>query len=90
MSSALDLSIFDQNVTYSLGMAEDTLPYWLVNVPKDQWPKECPEFLKTIGPRDRQMISTPISQFHRSTWSEVQHNIGAKSSNPYCVSILTL
>jgi len=58
-------------------MAEETIPYWLVNIPKDKWPKECPEFLKSIGERDRHMISTPNSQFHRLTWPEVKDITGA-------------
>ena len=59
-------------------MAEETTPYWLVNIPKDQWPKECPEYLKNVGDRDRQMISTPNSRFHRLTWPEVKDNIGVE------------
>ncbi len=78
------LNTFESQIpvaTTQLRMVTETLPYWLVNVPKDQWRKECPEFLKSIGPRDQQMISTPESQFHRLTWPEVQDIIGAKTGN---------
>lgn len=47
-------------------------PYWLVNVPKSQWPAECPDFLRDISERDKAMISIPASEFHRLTWPEVQ------------------
>ena len=50
----------------------ESLPYWLVNVPKPQWPAECPDFLRDISERDKAMISIPESEFHRLTWPEVQ------------------
>ena len=50
----------------------EALPYWLVNVPKTQWPAECPDFLRDISERDKAMISIPESEFHRLTWPEVQ------------------
>lgn len=57
-------------------MLEEKLPYWLVNIPKDQWPAECPDFLLEISSRDRKMISMPNEDFHRLTWPEVQKIIG--------------
>ena len=60
-------------------MAQEDLPYWLVNVPEDQWSIECPEFLKDIGPRDREILSIPNSTFHRMSWQEVQDIIGLRA-----------
>ena len=57
-------------------MAEEILPYWRVNIPKDQWPKECPEFLKSIGARDKEVITTPASGFRRLSWPEIKELIG--------------
>ncbi|KAF2469160.1 uncharacterized protein BDR25DRAFT_264366 [Lindgomyces ingoldianus] len=50
---------------------EEPLPFWLVNVPRDQWPKECPEFLKECGEKDRSIIGTPDAEYKRLSWDEV-------------------
>jgi hypothetical protein len=54
---------------------EEPLPFWLVNVPHDQWPAECPEFLKVCGEKDRRIIGTPDSEYTRLNWAEVQELI---------------
>jgi len=54
---------------------EEPLPFWLVNVPRDQWPAECPEFLKDCGEKDRRIIGTPDSQYKNLTWDEVKELI---------------
>lgn len=35
------------------------LPFWKVNVPRDEWPEECPEFLSVCSEKDRRIIGTP-------------------------------
>jgi len=54
---------------------EEPLPFWLVNVPRDQWPSECPEFLKVCGEKDRAIIGTPDSEYKKLNWDEVLHLI---------------
>ncbi|KAJ4351868.1 uncharacterized protein N0V89_007212 [Didymosphaeria variabile] len=54
---------------------EEPLPFWLVNVPRDQWPTECPDFLKELGEKDRRIIGTPDSEYKKLTWDEVKHFI---------------
>ncbi|KAL5440644.1 hypothetical protein PMIN05_004837 [Paraphaeosphaeria minitans] len=54
---------------------EEPLPFWLVNVTRDQWPAECPDFLEELGDKDRRIIRTPDSEFKRLTWDEVKHLI---------------
>ncbi|KAL1596602.1 hypothetical protein SLS60_009250 [Paraconiothyrium brasiliense] len=54
---------------------EEPLPLWLVNVPRDQWPTECPDFLKELGEKDRRIIGTPDSEYKKLTWEEVKHLI---------------
>ena len=49
----------------------ESLPYWLVNVPRSQWPAECPDFLRDISERDKAMISVPESEFRRLTGARV-------------------
>lgn len=53
-------------------MTIDSLPYWLVNVPADQHPKECPEFLLTINAKDKGILSTPDKEYRRLSWAEVK------------------
>ncbi|MCJ1476286.1 hypothetical protein MMC13_004952 [Lambiella insularis] len=56
-------------------MAHETLPYWLVNVPRDQWPPSCPDFLLNANAKDRGILSTSDADYHRQTWPEVQQII---------------
>ena len=52
------------------------LPYWLVNVPRKEWPDECPDFLRSITDKDRGIVGTPDSEYHRLSWPEVQSVVG--------------
>ncbi|KAF2644439.1 hypothetical protein P280DRAFT_443119 [Massarina eburnea CBS 473.64] len=54
---------------------EEPLPFWLVNVPRDQWPAECPDFLKECGEKDRGIIGTPDSEYSALHWDHVRHLI---------------
>lgn len=56
-------------------MLHEELPFWLVNVPRDQWPAECPDFLRDVGEKDRMIIGTPDSKCKRLSWQEVQEII---------------
>jgi len=56
-------------------MLHEGLPFWLVNVPRDQWPAECPDFLRDVGEKDRMIIGTPDSDYKRLSWQEVQEII---------------
>jgi len=50
-------------------------PYWRINVPRDKWPKECPDFLINANAKDRGILSTLDADFKRQTWPEVQQII---------------
>ena len=56
------------------------LPFWCVNIPESEWPEKCPAFLLHVSDRDRDMIGTPDSQYHRPTWDEVQEYISKAAS----------
>lgn len=58
---------------------EQKLPFWRVNVPKDQWPSECPEYLKGLSEKDVGIINTPDKDYHKLTWPEVQDLISTRS-----------
>ncbi|KAH7120914.1 hypothetical protein B0J11DRAFT_51914 [Dendryphion nanum] len=55
--------------------AEEALPFWLVNLPRDQWPAECPDFLKEVSDKDKQIIGTPDTQYQALSWDEVRELI---------------
>ena len=57
----------------------DQLPFWLVNVPRTQWPSSCPEFLVDCSDKDRHTIGTPDAQYRRLSWPEVQAIIRMQS-----------
>ncbi|KAF2708176.1 hypothetical protein K504DRAFT_534817 [Pleomassaria siparia CBS 279.74] len=54
---------------------QEPLPFWLVNVPREQWTEECPEFLKECGEKDRSIIGTPDSEYKRLSWDQVKEII---------------
>jgi hypothetical protein len=51
---------------------EEALPFWLVNVPRDQWPPECPDFLRDISDKDKSIIGTLDEHYTLLTWDEVR------------------
>ena len=51
---------------------EEALPFWKVNVPREQWPAECPDFLKDISEKDKSIIGTPDEEYTLLTWPEVR------------------
>lgn len=57
------------------GITSETLPYWLVNVPRSQWTAECPAFLRDQPPKNVQCLATPDSHYQRQGWEEVQEII---------------
>ena len=57
-------------------MTVDDLPYWLVNVPREQWPRECPDFLVHANAKDRGILSTRDERYRSQTWEEVKEIIG--------------
>jgi hypothetical protein len=53
-------------------MPHEELPFWLVNVPRDQWPASCPEFLRNVSDKDMRIIGTPDSLYSVLSWEEVR------------------
>jgi hypothetical protein len=51
------------------------LPYWQVNIPANERPAKCPDFLVSISEKDRSIISTPDDQYEPDTWDEVRDKI---------------
>lgn len=53
----------------------EALPYWLVNVPADRRPAACPDFLADASEKDRRILATRDTDFHRLSWPEVKEII---------------
>lgn len=74
------------------GQEVQQLPFWLMNIPRNQWPDQCPEFLINSSERDKKIMSVPNDQYQRATWEEVQEyirsfNLTYKGSRKCCWSI---
>ncbi|PGH29764.1 hypothetical protein GX50_07491 [[Emmonsia] crescens] len=50
----------------------EPLPYWLVNVPRSQWPSECPEYLRNLPQKAIQCLSLLDEQYQRQSWELVK------------------
>ncbi|PGH12442.1 hypothetical protein AJ79_04278 [Helicocarpus griseus UAMH5409] len=48
------------------------LPYWLVNVPRADWPPECPEYLRNQPEKNIRLLSTPDALYQRQSWEVVR------------------
>lgn len=70
VTEALSLSTTDT----SLKPASDTesLPYWLVNVPREKWPSSCPEYLKGQSEKNIEILSTPDEKYQWIGWEKVK------------------
>lgn len=52
------------------------LPYWHVNIPVEQREEECPEFLREISDRNKEILTVPADSFQYLTWADVKSMIG--------------
>ncbi|KAK5165875.1 uncharacterized protein LTR77_008798 [Saxophila tyrrhenica] len=52
-------------------------PFWNINVPPSQHTTDCPSYLRYAfkNDKDRQILSTPDSEYRRQSWQEVQQII---------------
>lgn len=62
----------------SSDMPHEELPFWLINVPKDKWPSQCPDFLVDANEKDRRILGTADDQYKRQSWPEVKEIISKK------------
>lgn len=69
---AAAITAIDEKLTTVDAPESISLPYWLVNVPPDQWPAECPDFLRDLPPKNVMILSTPDEHYKRQGWEEVQ------------------
>lgn len=76
--AAVTVTQIDEKITDS-----GPLPYWLVNVPHDKWPSECPEFLRNISEKNIWVLSTPDELYRRQDWETVKRIKGEFSCLPW-------
>lgn len=69
---AAAITAIDEKLTTADASESVSLPYWLVNVPPDQWPAECPDFLRDLPEKNVMILSTPDEYYKRQGWEEVQ------------------
>ncbi|KAK3705901.1 hypothetical protein LTR37_013054 [Vermiconidia calcicola] len=55
----------------------EDISFWNVNLPSQLHTKVCPDFLRyaLTNDKDRRILSTPDSHYHRQSWQEVQRLI---------------
>ncbi|KAJ9245982.1 hypothetical protein DTO027B5_7573 [Paecilomyces variotii] len=72
-----DPSDVDNNIpTVNDDSSPGSLPYWLVNVPRSEWPAECPEYLRDLVPKSIKCLSTPDEAYKRQDWELVKEIVG--------------
>lgn len=70
-------------------LPSETLPYWLVNVPRSQWTAECPSFLRDQSPKNIQCLATPDDHWQRQDWESVQEIVSEWSLHrPACMRLV--
>ncbi|KAI8932366.1 hypothetical protein NX059_010556 [Plenodomus lindquistii] len=54
---------------------EQELEFWNVNIPPELQTRECPDFLKDCGEKDRRIIGTRDEEYRMLEWEEVKEII---------------
>lgn len=65
----------------------ESLPFWLVNVPRDQWPSSCPEFLKEQSDKNIAILATADEKYEWIRWERVKELVRSyyPSYCPICI-----
>lgn len=56
------------------------VPFWNVNVPREEWTEECPDYLADVDQNDRKHLSLWDEDYHVQSWAEVQDVIRKTTS----------
>lgn len=65
-----------------------SLPFWLVNVPREQWPAACPAFLQDCGDKDKRIIGTRDELYTNMTWEEVKEIVSMLFQQAHVLGIV--
>lgn len=66
-------------------MSRKDVPYWNVNVPREEWTEECPDYLADVDQNDRKHLSVWDEDYHVQSWAEVQDVIRKTTPARSCV-----
>jgi hypothetical protein len=66
----------------------EPLPYWLVNVPQEQWPAECPEWLRNLEPKAIEVLSTLDGAYEKHDWEMIKETISESHPHPCCLQLV--
>ena len=50
----------------------EPLPYWLVNLPENEWTDSCPDYLRDISARNQHLLSVANDKLSRYGWKRVK------------------
>ena len=59
------------NVVDTRDVARESVPFWNVNVPREKWTDECPDYLANIDESDRRHLSLWDDEYKVQGWEEV-------------------
>lgn len=62
-------------MTMSDSPPSPNLPFWQVNIPPALRTAECPDFLRQVSDKDRDIISTPDAEYVADSWEVVQQKV---------------
>ena len=51
----------------------ETMAYWNVNMPSNEWTTECPDFLTDVDDHDRTHLATKDQDYSLMSWQDVQN-----------------
>ena len=64
-----------------------SLPYWLVNVPRAQWPAECPSYLRDQPEKNIRILATRDEHYKKQNWETVKEIISALTDKIYACRV---
>lgn len=59
--------------------SEQGVPFWNVNLPRDQWTNTCPDYLLGIDHWDQAQLTVRDEDYTPMSWDEVKDLVGESS-----------
>ena len=63
----------EDSLTCAMIMAEEQsgpIPFWNMNIPRQKWTQECPEYLKSVDSSDREQLGRNDAEYKLMSWQE--------------------
>ncbi|KAJ5550907.1 hypothetical protein N7535_001155 [Penicillium sp. DV-2018c] len=71
-NTSIDVDADSRPILHDHSRTTESLPYWLVNIPRSQWTAECPSFLRDQSPKNVRCLATPDHHYIRQDWELVK------------------